>query len=313
MPYTLRQLQYFIAAGETSSITLASELVNISQPSISTAVAHLERELGVQLFIRHHAQGLALTPIGRAVLQEAKEIVRKADGLYSFASEASDLVRGQVSVGCLVTLTPMLMPELSHSFNAAFPAARVRQVENNHEGLLEGLRDSKLDIAITYDLLIPESIDFTPLARLPPHVLLGEGHRFARRSALSLQDVADEPLVLLDLPISREYFLGLFARESLRPTIYSRSSSMELVRTMVANGFGYSLLNARPRSDRALDGRRLVRVRLLGDHRPMTIGLASLASLRKSRIVEAFQAHCRAVVSDGYIPGMVVPSQDGAG
>jgi DNA-binding transcriptional LysR family regulator len=205
----------------------------------------------------------------------------------------------------------MLMPELSHSFTAAFPATRIRQVENNHESLLESLHDAKIDIVLTYDLLIPDEIAFTPLARLPPHVLVGEAHPLSQRSAVALEDLVDEPLILLDLPISREYFLGLFAKEGLRPTIYSRSWSMEVVRTMVANGFGYSLLNARPRSDLALDGRRLTRIRLLGNHRPMTIGMATLTNLRKSRIVEAFEAHCRAVVSDGYIPGMVVPSRDG--
>lgn len=311
MPFTLRQLRYFIAAGETGSITQASEMINISQPSISTAVAHLERELGVQLFIRHHAQGLVLTPVGRGVLQEAKEIVRKAEGLYLVASEVSEHVLGQLSVGCLVTLAPMLMPELSHSFTTAFPATRVRQVENNHGSLLESLHDAKVDIVLTYDLLIPDEITFVPLASLPPHVLVGEAHPLARRSAVSLHELVDEPLILLDLPISGDYFLGLFTEAGLRPSVYSRSWSLEVVRTMVANGFGYSLLNARPRSDLALDGRRLVRVKLLGDHRPMTLGMATLANLRKSRIVEAFETHCRAIVSDGYIPGMVVPSLDG--
>lgn len=310
MPYTLRQLQYFIAAGETGSITLASEMINISQPSISTAISHLETELGVQLFIRHHAQGLALTQVGRAVLQEAKDIVRKAEGLYAAAAEVSDKIRGLLSVGCLVTLAPMLMPELSQSFTTAFPDTQIRQIENNHEWLLEGLRDAKVDVVITYDLLIPDGITFTPLARLPPHALVGAAHPLAKRSAVSLKDLVEEPLILLDLPISREYFLALFAKEGLRPTIHSRSAYPEVVRTMVANGYGYSLLNARPRSPLALDGRRVVRVELTGEHRPMTIGSATLTHLKKSRIIEAFEAHCRSFVSDGYIPGMVIPAME---
>jgi DNA-binding transcriptional LysR family regulator len=310
MPYTLRQLQYFIAAGETGSITLASEVIHISQPSISTAISHLEIELGAQLFIRHHAQGLALTPVGRVVLQEAKDIVRKAEGLYATAADVSEKIRGLLSVGCLVTLAPMLMPELSQSFTTAFPATQIRQIENNHEWLLEGLHEAKVDVVITYDLLIPDGIAFTPLARLPPHVLVAESHPLAGRAAVGLSDLAELPLILLDLPISREYFLGLFAKEGLRPTIHSRSAHTEVVRTMVANGFGYSLLNARPRSDMALDGRRLVRVPLLGDHRPMTIGLARLAQLKRPRLVEAFETHCRSFVSDGYIPGMVVPAME---
>ena len=87
MRFSLRQLEYFIAAGETGSITLASEMIHISQPSISTAISHLERELNVQLFIRHHAQGLSLTPVGRALLSEAKRVVGQAESLYTVAAD----------------------------------------------------------------------------------------------------------------------------------------------------------------------------------------------------------------------------------
>ncbi|HWK43205.1 MAG TPA: LysR family transcriptional regulator [Stellaceae bacterium] len=305
MRYTFRQLEYFIAAGETGSITLASERINISQPSISTAISHLERELGVQLFVRHHAQGLSPTPIGRSLLREAKRIIEQAEALYTAASEAGEQIRGQLTVGCLVTLAPMVMPELAHSFTSAFPATRIRHAENDQERLLEGLRRAEIDIAITYDLQIPDGIVFTPLASLPAHVVVGEAHPFARHTAISLRELVDQPMVLLDLPLSREYFLALFMKEGLEPTIATRSAYQDVVRTMVANGYGYTLANVRPRSDYALDGRRVVRVRLAGEHRPMAIGMATLGHLRKSRLVEAFETHCRAFVSDAYIPGMV--------
>jgi DNA-binding transcriptional LysR family regulator len=310
MRYTLRQLEYFIAAGETGSITLASERISISQPSISTAISHLEQELGVQLFVRHHAQGLSLTPAGRKLLAEAKHLIEQAEGLYAVASEATDQVRGQLSVGCMVTLAPMIMPELSHGFMSAFPATQIRHVEANQEWLLEGLRRAEIDIAVTYDLQIPDGIAFTPLASLAPHVLVSEAHPFARLSAVSLQDLVEEPLILLDLPISREYFLALFLKEGLQPKIHSRSAYQEVVRTMVANGYGYTLFNVRPRSDFALDGRRVVRVRLSGEHRPMVVGTASVAQFKKSRLLQAFESHCRSFISDAYIPGMVPPALD---
>ena len=110
MRYTLRQLEYFIAAGETGSITLAAERIAISQPSISAAIAHLEREWKVQLFIRHHAQGLSLTPTGRTMLREAKSVVGQAAGLYAAASASLDQVRGALTIGCMTTLAPMLVP-----------------------------------------------------------------------------------------------------------------------------------------------------------------------------------------------------------
>src|SRR5882724_1507991 len=86
MRFTLRQIEYFIATAETGSITLASERLNISQPSISTAISHLELELETQLFVRYHAKGLSLTPAGRALLAEAKRLVDQAEQMYAVAS-----------------------------------------------------------------------------------------------------------------------------------------------------------------------------------------------------------------------------------
>lgn len=308
MRYTLRQLEYFVAAGETGSVTFASERIHISQPSISTAISHLEKELGVQLFIRHHAQGLSLTPAGRDLLREAKHLIAQAEGLYTLAAETSGQVRGMLSLGCMVTLAPMLVPELSHSFTSAFPTTQLRHVEGNQEQLLEDLRRSRIDIAITYDLQLPADIAFTPLAKLPPHVLVSEAHALAHHSVVNLKDLEGEPMILLDLPLSREYFMALFIKEGLQPNISARSAHLEVVRTMVANGYGYTLFNVRPRSELALDGRKVVRVRLSGNHVPMTIGIATLGQLTKSRLVQAFELHCRSCISDTYIPGMVAPN-----
>ncbi|MFT9096752.1 MAG: LysR family transcriptional regulator, partial [Gluconobacter cerinus] len=128
MRYTLRQLEYFVAAGEAGSIRHASERLSISQPSISTAISHLELELNVQLFIRHHAQGLSLTSVGQILMEEAKRVLGMAENLYSLAAETTDQVRGTLSVGSMVTLEPMLMHELVHSFCTRYPATEIRQV-----------------------------------------------------------------------------------------------------------------------------------------------------------------------------------------
>lgn len=310
MRYTLRQIEYFIATAETGSITLASERLNISQPSISTAITHLEEELETQLFVRHHAKGLSLTPAGRVLLAEAKRLVDQAEHIYTVASEVNEKIRGQLSLGCMVTFASMIMPELSHSFTAAFPATRIQQTVSNHEDLLEKLRHAELDVALSYDLLVPEDFDFLPLAELQPHVLVGEAHPFARHSSISLRELASAPMILLDLPISREYFIGLFAKEGIEPTIATRSTHQDVIRTMVANGYGYTLANVRPRSQIAMDGRPVVRVPLAGEHKPMVIGVFTLKQSRKSRLIEMFEQHCRSFISNAYIPGMVAPMME---
>jgi DNA-binding transcriptional LysR family regulator len=307
MRFTFRQLQYFIATGELGSIALAAERLNISPSSISTAISHLERELGIHLFVRLHAQGLSPTPAGRAMLAKARQVVEQAKGLQVVASEAIGQVRGQLTVGYLELLAPMLMPALSRSFTEAFPEARILHTASNQDHLLEGLRRAQIDVAVTYDLQLPQGIGFTPLASLPAHAVLAEGHPFARGSAIRLSDLAEEPLVLLDLPSSRDYILSLFAREGLEPAIALRSACQEVVRSAVANGYGYALANERPRADTAMDGRRVVRVPLAGEHRPLLIGTARSAEIARSRLADAFEAHCRAEITEAQVPGMRAP------
>jgi DNA-binding transcriptional LysR family regulator len=304
---TLRQLEYFVAAGEEASITGAAEKISISPPSISMAVSSLEREFGVQLFVRHHAQGLSLTFAGRSLLEQSKQLLAQAESLSSAAFDLSDQVRGRLTVGCLVTLAPMILPELVHSFLQAHATIETHLVEADQERLLQSLLRADLDAAITYDLQLHPSMRFRPLVSLPPHVLLCEDHPLARRPFLSLQDVAAEDFLLLDLPLSSDYFLSLFRVAGLEPRIRYRSTSLEVVRTMVANGHGYSLANVLPRSDLALDGRRVVRIPLAGAHRPMTLGLLSLADVQKSKLFQAFEAHCSNMITADHIPGMVPP------
>jgi DNA-binding transcriptional LysR family regulator len=307
MKFTLRQLAYFIAAAETGSITQASKRASISQAAISTAISHIERELEVQLFLRHHAQGLSLTPAGRALLRDAKQLLKQAEGLYSAAADISHQLRGELSIGWFSTLAPIVMPEVVKSFLKAYPETQLHPLEGDQETLLAGLRRAQTELALTYDLQISEDIAFSPLATLPPYALVGASHPLARERTIKLSQLAALPMVLLDMPMSREYFLALFIRERLKPNIVWSSAKLDVVRTMVANGLGYTLANARPRADVALDGRRVFRIPLSGDQPPVRIGIATLKELKKTRLVEAFERHCAALISDSYVPGMASP------
>ncbi len=110
--YTLRQLEYFVAVGETGSIAAASQQVNVSSPSISAGVSQLEEELGVKLFVRYHAQGLTPTLAGRKLLDHAQMVLRQAAALRDLAGDLSGAVRGPLAVGCLSTIAQIVLPGL---------------------------------------------------------------------------------------------------------------------------------------------------------------------------------------------------------
>ena len=291
---TLRQLEYFVAAGEAGSIKLASETINISQPSISTAISDLEQTLGVQLFIRHHAQGVALTTEGRRLMTEARSLVQQAAGLHQIANELTTEIRGPLTVGALVTIAPVVLPTLVRSFQAMHPKAVITPAEVHQEALRDRLRQGEIDVAITYDLDLPADIGFEPIVALPPYAYVAEGHRLAKRAKVKLEDLADDGLVLLDLPLTREYFLSHFISAGLTPRIAFRSAYPEVVRGMVANGLGYGLANMPLGTDRAIDGKRYRVLELSGAYRPMTLGLARRGDAQSRKIVQAFAGHAKA-------------------
>jgi DNA-binding transcriptional LysR family regulator len=307
MRFSLRQIEYFVAVGEEGSILLASERLNISSASISTAISQLEASFGIQLFIRHHAQGLSLTSEGRRFLIESKRLLAQASGMHGFADEMAREVRGPLAVGCLIVFAPMVLPSLRHSFEAEHAGVLWSSTFANQALLLDKLRSAEIDVALTYDLDIPKDIAFEPLARLKAHALFAQDHPLAARRAVSLAELAPLPMILLDLPLSREYFLGLYQAAGIAPEIRERVADYHVLRSMVANGFGYSLGNIRPFSAVAPDGKPLIAVPLSDPHRPMLLGVATAREGYRPKVIEAFQAHCRAMISDDSIPGMGPP------
>jgi len=302
--FTLKQLTYFVAAGEAGSILKAAEKIYVSQPSISNAITHLEDIFKLQLFIRHHAQGMSLTTAGSQVMAQAKRLLQDANELKSFAGKLSEQIFGSINIGCFTPLAPIVTPELCHGFMQSFPGVDVNVSEDNQAELLSSLKKGSIDLALTYDLQLDSDINFTPLAELKPYVLLAENHPLSNNTAVTLSQLAKEKFILLDLPLSDTYFMSLFSLNNVKPIIHARTKHTDVQRGLVANGYGYSLANVRPLNKKSLDGSGLSYVPLLGEHPSLTLGIAVLEKIRKTMAVESFNQYCIEQISSNHIPGM---------
>lgn len=244
--FTLRQLSYFAAAARHQSVQRAAQELHVSPPAISTAIVHLENVLGTKLFLRRHARGMVLTDAGEALAIECRDLLGQAWALGSGRQARAAQVRGWVHLGCLLSFAPFLVPPLLRDFRRQFPQVKVYWHEGNHEYLMEGLQNGALELAIAYDFEVPSGIGCIALRPAPLQVVLPPDHRLRRRKRVGVRDLAAEPLVLLDLPRTREYILSAFGAEKLAPRIEHRAQSVTMLRGLVAGGLGYSLLNFCP-------------------------------------------------------------------
>lgn len=311
--FTLRQLEYFVAVGEAGSIALASEKVSVSSPSISAAIGQLEGEFGIQLFVRKHARGLSLTQGGRQFLVQAKKVLAAAEELNGLASDITRHVQGPLSVGCFSSFAQLVLPQLRRRFEVKFPQVRIKQSELHQAAIFEHLRNAEIDVALTYDLDTPPDITFVPMLKLPLYAMLSASHPLAAHARLSPEDLAEFPMILLDLPHSADYFLSFFSIAGLKPNVTERTRDMAVMRSLVANGYGYALANIRTLSNKSPDGNRLKFIALSGSLRPLQLGVAYSKGIHMTRTVQAFLDHCFEVISSGDVPGLhVVGNGDGS-
>lgn len=291
--FSLRQLTYFASAAETASISRASRTLNVSQPAISAAISHLEREVGTPLFIRHHGRGLALTPEGRRFLVEAREVLAGATRLVTGRQDGGGPLSGTVDLGFFTTFGPFFLPGLLKAFQKEHPAVEARLHEGDADRLYSGLTGGSLDVAISYDFASGVGVTRELLLERPPYLLMPRRHPMAGRARVRLRDLRGEPFVLHDLPHSRAYMASIFREVGMEPLVRHRTSSFELVRGLVASGEGVSILVMRPAGDRSYDGHAIV-CRPIADEVPgLRIMMLSRSQARTSRIQAALMDQTR--------------------
>jgi DNA-binding transcriptional LysR family regulator len=245
-----------------------------------------------------------LTPAGVSFLVEAKQFLAQGNELRNVAVDLSSKLAGSVQVGAFSVVAPVVMPELISRFLHEHDQIEVNMSEASQPALLDRLKRGALDIALTYDMHLPEDVDFLALVSLPTYILLGKSHPLSGRESLSLEDVIDERYVLLDLPLSREYFLSMFIHKGLKPWIYTRTEHPEVVRGLVGRGYSWSFANVRPKNHWTLDGSELVYIPIKGEHPALSLGLATLKDVRRTRALEAFILYCQNSITQDNVPGM---------
>lgn len=286
--FTLVQLRYFATVARLGSMTGASRELMVSQSALSAAIAQLEKELDVQLLLRQHAKGLTLTAVGARFYRETCELLAHSTELAELAVESGHTVAGDLNVGCFTTLRPIEMPRLLAQVEARYPGIHPRVTEGDQQELKAALRIGTCELALLYRYRLDADIESRPAGLAPPYVLVGADHRLADRGSVRLAELADEPMILLDLPDSRDYLASVVASANIEPRPGPRSAGFEAVRVMAARGLGYAILNQRPAHDLTYSGERVVMLEIDDDVPSMQIGIAWLKGVRLSGRAQAF-------------------------
>ncbi|MEX0427926.1 LysR substrate-binding domain-containing protein [Nocardioides sp. DS6] len=300
LPFTLRQLQLFVAVAEAGSLTGAADQLLLSPTAVSLAIGHLEKALGETLFTRQRSRGVALTSTGRFVLDRARAVLHTADEFLQDTRVGPDRLTGAVTIGCFQSLGPTVLPILLSTFTERHPAVEISFVEGSQDELSQALEQGTIDVLVCYDFTLPAGSERARLGTRDPAVLLPGGHWAAcdLDTPLDVTLLAAEPYILLATPVTEQHALKVLGTLGVEPEVRYRSTNIETVRSLVGRGLGWTLILQRPAPNRTYEGLPVVTRVLRGDAPPEVVVLAWRRNRPLSRVARALVEHARVVVPE---------------
>ena len=306
--FTLKQLRYVEAAGRLGSIASAATKLNTSQSSITAAIDVLEAKLGFDLFLRTPAKGIHPTSAGLETLKLIRSYLDQTLHFEADLLSVGGAATGLVKLACYSTAAPSFLPPVLKSITTRFPSLSLSMLEGHMEMIINCLDSGEADLVFTYEQSIDHRHAFHPLFAAPPYALIATGDPLSQQTEVTLAQLASRPMVLLDLPFSRDYFTSLFDGMQGAPIVAHSTRSSEMVRVLVSAGFGFSILNIRPlgygEGDAQNTALRALPIRPAGA--VPIFGIATTANVKQPKIVRAFIETCLNLKAQGAFDRMLV-------
>jgi LysR family hydrogen peroxide-inducible transcriptional activator len=238
----LRDLKYLVALADHKHFGHAAAACFVSQPTLSTQIKKLEDELGVSL-VERAPRKVMLTPAGRDAAERARHIVAEVEQMKEAARRSQDPEAGTVRLGMFPTLGPYLLPHVVPAIRARFPHLELLLVEEKSDLLLSYLREGKLDAGLLALPVQDEQLHTEFLFEEPFVLAVPESHPLAQRESLSLHELSEQKLLLLeDGHCLREQALDVCRISGANERSEFRATSLETLRQMVAANVGITLL-----------------------------------------------------------------------
>lgn len=246
---TLNELTYMLAIAEHGNISKAAAELFVSQPSLSEALAKIERDMGQKLFLRTQ-DGLIPTDFGFRYLDTAARIRDRYRRMLGELEEYREMRRGSLTFGIPLNLGTYLLPGILPTFYEMYPDITVHFRENNSTELDKLLLTGKIDFSIMHYEAVHDSIVYEYLADDPFYLVIPEAmaahYRFPEYRPLNANDLkalTDASfLMIASRQKLRQVTDSILEQIGIHPNIRYTTKSMETAKRLAAAGMGITFL-----------------------------------------------------------------------
>jgi DNA-binding transcriptional LysR family regulator len=239
---TLRQLRVFESAARHLSLTRAAEELHLTPPAVSIQIRLLEGHAHAALFERV-GRRLKLTQAGEEVLAHARGILGHIRASEEAIAGLGSLEQGLLDVA-VINAGDYFLPWLIAAFRARHPRIRARITVGNRDHLLDRLAEHEIDLAVMSHAPTQPAFAARPFAPHPHVVIAAPGHPLAGKRSVTLERVAQEPILSREPGSATRLAMDqAFSESGVVPRIEMEIASNETIKQAVAAGFGLGFLS----------------------------------------------------------------------
>jgi LysR family transcriptional regulator, transcription activator of glutamate synthase operon len=286
----LDELHWFVALAEDEHMTDAAAELNITQPTLSRALARLERQIGAPLFDRVNRR-LRLNAYGRIMLEHSRRSITEIRSASDRIAALRDPDKGVVRLAFLHSMANWFVPEIIGRFHAQVPQVQFDLSQAAGHELAEALATGQIDLAITTPRPHGDEYGWRELMVERLCVVVPRTHRLAKRRRISLSETVDEPFIALGRQFAlRQLTNELWAAERIRPRVVFEAIEIATIEGLVAAGLGIAVV-PEPQPNRAEP--TAAYISLTSAHAKRAVGLAWIKGRAISPAAERFASFVR--------------------
>ena len=241
----LRQLRSFIAVCESDlSVSAAAKRLYSAQPAVSKHIARLEEQVGEPLFVRRGKRFLEMTPVGREVLEQARDVQMKLDNILALSADQGEEPKGNLRVGTTHTQARYVLPPVVDAFTRECPKVSLQIWQGAPADLVRRMENNEADLVICTENIqdTPALVSF-PMFHWNRCLIAPKKHPLTRARSITLEQLAAHPIVTY-VPgwTGRRVFDDTFRRAGLSPNVVVSAADADVVKTYVRLGIGVGVV-----------------------------------------------------------------------
>lgn len=238
MKESRNRYEIFVRVAEMGNISKASELLNYTQSGISHVIAGLEKELGIQLFIRSK-NGVMLTEKGSRILPYVRSLINQENNMRQAAYEMNHSVAGTLRIGSFSSASAYWMPGIIRHFWAHYPEVEIEILDGNYNEIREWISKGQVDCGFLSSI-VAEGLRFYPLMEDPMYVVVSKHHPLAKQEKIKLEEALRYPLIL-ETPGCDSDIQELLEQASVVPNICYSFRDDSIILSFVEQGLGVTI------------------------------------------------------------------------